>query len=295
MALARLEKLAAFDEATILLLGESGTGKTVLAQHLHDRSPRARRIFHRVALSSIADTLAPSELFGHVPGAFTDARTRRAGHFAVADGGTLFLDELGKASELVQHKLLDAIERKEVTPLGADQPTRVNVRLVTATNVCLDRLVDEGRFLPDLAARLEGFAVTIPPLRARRDDIPALVDHLAGVHGSSFGYPAGPPAWEPELLDVMRDAAWPNNIRQLESTVCALMIEAAGAPVILRRHCTTAMVQLKPARRRGQMDAEVVQEALRNNESKAMLARKLGVSRSTLYRHLDALPAPRAD
>ena len=285
-ALHRLERLARFEDATVLLEGESGTGKTALAQYLHQCSPRSNQRFHRVALSGLADSLAASELFGHIKGAFTDASSTRAGHFATAHGGTLFLDEIGKASEIVQHKLLDCIERKEIAPLGADRSVRIDVRIVAATNVPLPQLAREGRFLPDLLARLESFTVRIPALRERRDDIPALVEHLVAVRGPRFGYPRRPPDVDAELLEALAAADWPNNVRQLDGAVCALMIEADGAPRLTIRHCRHDLSRLRARRTRAPADVEAVQSVLREKKTKQATAEALGVSRSTVHRRL---------
>jgi transcriptional regulator with GAF, ATPase, and Fis domain len=163
-------------DAAILIEGESGTGKTQIARLVHDSSPRRNAPFHDVVLSTLDDTLAGSELFGHVQGAFTDARQPRAGHFPSAHGGTLFLDEIGKASLAIQQKLLHAIEYGEIRPVGSDRRVRVDARIVAATNIPLSLLVDEGRFLPDLRARLDAFRIHLPPLRHRRGETPRPVE-----------------------------------------------------------------------------------------------------------------------
>lgn len=198
-ALALLEKFAKHERVNVLLVGDSGTGKSAFARHLHDRSPRAGQVFHQVVLSAISDGLTSSDLFGHVQGAFTDAHAPRAGRFASASGGTLFLDEIGKASAVVQHSLLDAVERREFTPVGADRSVRVDVRIVAATNVELRDLVDEGTFLPDLRQRLDVFTVRLPTLRERREDIHDLVEHLVDWHAPELGY-RRPPRIDPDLM-----------------------------------------------------------------------------------------------
>jgi sigma54-dependent transcription regulator len=174
-ALLRLVRFARDDTAPILIEGESGTGKTTLARLVHAQSPRAKGPFQNVVLSALDDGIAASELFGHVAGAFTDARRTRAGHFVSANGGTLFLDEIGKTSLRLQSKLLHALEYGEIRPVGSDREVRVNSRVVAATNIDLTQLVSTNAFLPDLRARLMAFRVTIPPLRERRTDIPGLV------------------------------------------------------------------------------------------------------------------------
>ena len=227
-----------------------------------------------------------SELFGHVLGAFTDARSNRAGHFVTAHGGTLFLDEIGKASETVQAKLLDAVERKEIAPVGADRSVRVDVRIIAATNVSLNSLAAEGKFLPDLLARLDGFTVRIPPLRERRSDIALLVAHLVAVHWLTYGHRT-PPTIDSDLMAALTAADWPGNVRELDVTVRRLLIEAEGAPIITLSHCTDSLVHLRPPKPR-RVKPETVLSALEQqtdrNVSKA--ARQFGLSRTTVHRYL---------
>ena len=189
-ALQRIERFARDDTAPVLLQGESGTGKTHLARRIHTQSPRNRGPFQHIVLSTFDDGVIASELFGHVAGAFTDARHLRAGHFASANRGTLVLDEIGKASRSVQAKLLHAIEYGEIRPVGSDREVTVDVRIVAATNIPLEQLAQADRFLPDLCARLNTFRIVIPPLRERKADIPALVWEAVRKHAPSSGYDA---------------------------------------------------------------------------------------------------------
>ena len=288
-ALARLERFAKHESLNVLLVGETGTGKTIFAQHLHRSSPRAGRVFHRVALSAVADTLAPSELFGHLPGAFTDARSKRAGHFVSAHGGTLFLDEIGKASPIVQHNLLDAVERHEVAPVGADRSVRVDVRIVAATNVCLHALANEGKFLPDLLARLDGFVVRIPALRERHEDIALLTTHLVAAHAPEFGYSKSP-LIDDDLMEALIGADWPGNVRELDVTIRRLLVEGDGAPIITFKHCTDSLAYLRPSKRE-RISAEVVISAVRKDGNVAAVARRFGLSRTTVYRYLECAAA----
>jgi DNA-binding NtrC family response regulator len=284
-ALEELRRFARDPTAPILIEGESGTGKTLIARHVHAGSPRASKPFETVVLSALDDSLASSELFGHVPGAYTDARSARSGAFAMANGGTLFLDEIGKASSIVQQKLLHAIEYGEIKPLGSDRTLRVDARVIAASNLSLERLAASGTFLPDLFARLETFLVKLPPLRERRADIPLLVRHYAGAHGDRVGYPR-PPEIDPELMMALQRAPWPHNLRQLQATMHRIVLEADGAPVLTLEHCRGALEYLVAHARDPQQitlgDIESALVTTGRNVSRA--AELLGVDRTTLYR-----------
>ena len=280
----RIERFARDETATILLQGESGTGKTTIARQVHALSPRRTGPLQHVVLSALDDGVAGSELFGHVAGAFTDARSTRAGSFVSANNGTLFLDEIGKASPSIQAKLLHALEYGEIRPIGSDRTVRVNARIIAATNVDLMELVADGAFLPDLYARLATFRVVLPPLRERRADIPGLIDESLRRHARAAGY-AEVPQIDPPLMDSLRRASWPNNLRQLDGTIHRLLLEADGAPCITIGHCTDELAYLGDERRsassitRSQADL-----AIRASGSISEAARRLGVDRKTLRR-----------
>jgi DNA-binding NtrC family response regulator len=231
----------------LLIEGESGTGKTYFARELHLASERAAGPFEYVVLSALDDSLASSELFGHVEGAFTDARRSRAGRFATARGGTLFLDEIGKASAAVQQKLLHAVEYGEIRPVGADRDVRVDVRIIAASNVPLEQLVLGERFLPDLHARLNAFRVRLPPLRERRADIPAFVEQFVVAHALALGYPRTP-SIHPDLMAALQRAPWPNNVRQLDSTLLRLLVDVDGAGELRLEHCVDDLSYLRADR-----------------------------------------------
>jgi DNA-binding NtrC family response regulator len=285
-ALSELESFAAHDGLTVLIEGESGTGKTYFARHLHNKSPRASKDFHTVMLSALDEFLAGSDLFGHLDGAFTDARRSRAGHLVGAGGGTLFLDEIGKLSLSVQRKLLHVIEHREVWPLGSDRPVRVNARMVAATNIPLETLVNQGAFLPDLHARFGFFRVRIPPLRERRADIPALVEQFLQARASDFGYGAVTPRVAPELLNALRAAPWPYNVRELDSAVQRLLVEARQAPVLTLDHCCGSLGHLLSARPNEPLSRDEAEQAVRVSGSVSAAARSLRVARTTVYRAL---------
>ena len=288
-ALRLLERYAPLEQLPVLVEGESGTGKSYVARALHLRSPRGRGPFHQVLLSSLDDNLAASDLFGHLSGAYTDARQSRPGHFVSANGGTLFLDEIGKASFAVQRKLLHAVEHQEVWPVGADRSVRLNVRLVTATNVSLERLVELGEFLPDLAARLSNFRIRLPALRERRQDIPELEDQFLRLRAPQLGIHGKVPRVSDEVMQALQLAEWPNNLRQLDATVQRLLIEGQEAAEITLAHCVEDLAYLRGLVRgsASPLTPALVRERMAALQSVAETARSLGVSRWTVYRYLD--------
>lgn len=280
--LAQLERFAHDGRATILLEGESGTGKTTLARFIHARSPRATRPFQHVVLSTLDDPLAASELFGHVPGAFTDARRQRTGQFASANGGTVFLDEIGKTSLAVQYKLLHVVESGEFRPVGSDHDVRVDVRIVAATNVSLDREAAAGRFLPDLYARLCAFRVRVPPLRERRADIPMLAVQSLTGHARRRGL-VTPPRIHADLLHALQRAEWPNNLRQLDAAMHRILVDADGAPELTLDHCEDESLGLVMTDR--ELTPERIAEAIELEGSVSAAAHRLKVHRTTIHRH----------
>jgi DNA-binding NtrC family response regulator len=292
-ALEEIDRFACDRFVPLLIEGESGTGKTLVARRVHARSPRASGPFETVVLSALDDALSSSELFGHVAGAYTDARTTRVGLFAAAHGGTLFLDEIAKASPSAQQKLLHAIEYGEIRPLGSDRTLRVDTRIVAASNLSLEGLVEDGRFLPDLHARLETFRVTLPPLRERRADIPILVRHYAQLHAARAGRPT--PEIEPALMNALQRATWRYNLRQLSSTMHRLVLEAEAGEALGLHHCRGSIRYLVEFDRDADdIDLVELERAMArsgNNVSRAASA--LGIARTTVYRRLRQLQSER--
>jgi len=283
--LQQLRRFNRDDSTTLLLEGESGTGKTSIARWLHANSARSRYPFQHAVLSAMDDALAASDLFGHVSGAYTDAKSARAGLFTAAHGGTLFLDEIGKASLNVQQKLLHAIEYGELRPVGSDRNVRIDVRLIVATNVPLEEKVADGSFLPDLYARISAFRTRLPPLRERRADIPVLVGTALRRHAEACGYSVTP-AVHPELLEALERAPWMYNLRELDSTVHRLMLEADGESVVSIEHCRAELRYLRELTAKGcELTLERISDAIERTGSVSGAARMLGVARTTVHRH----------
>src|ERR1017187_7905251 len=210
--------------STILIAGETGTGKELVAKAIHANSPRAEQLFGAVNSGSLPPDLLESTLFGHVRGAFTSAIQTKKGYFEVADRGTIFFDEIGTLGPETQIKLLRVFEEREFTPLGATDPVKVDVRILAATNADLHQLVKEGKFREDLYYRLNVINIALPPLRERREDIPLLAGHFFTYYcreNNKFLDPAGRSIlhFQPDALQVLMEHAWPGNVRELENVV----------------------------------------------------------------------------
>jgi len=211
-------------EATVLIQGESGTGKELAAQAIHFHSGRLHRPFIRVNCAALPEALIESELFGHLRGAFTGAVRDRKGRFVEADGGTILLDEIGSLPLTSQAKLLRALQEKELEPVGASAPVKVDVRIIASDNLDLAQAVSRGAFREDLYYRLDVFPIFLPPLRERREDITILAGHFLRKYESLGQHQVN--AISPEALKVMTDYCWPGNVRELENAVeHALIVE----------------------------------------------------------------------
>jgi len=206
-------ELAAASDVTVLVQGETGTGKELVARAIHEASARRGKPFVAIDCGALPDSLLESELFGHVRGAFTGASSTRAGAFARAQGGTLFLDELGAVQPSVQARLLRVIEERKVKPVGSDEERKIDVRLVAASRFDLSTRVAEGAFRPDLYFRLSVLAIGLPPLRQRREDIPVMVAELLRLRGFDAGEISG------ANLDLLRTHSWPGNVRELRNVI----------------------------------------------------------------------------
>jgi DNA-binding NtrC family response regulator len=284
---------AAPSSATVLVLGESGTGKELIARHIHERSARASGPFVAVNCSAIPETILEAELFGHERGAFTGAHERREGRFARAAGGTLFLDEIGELSPTVQVKLLRVLQEGEYEPIGGDT-VPADVRIVAATNKDLGAEVAAGRFREDLCYRLNVIAITAPPLRTRREDVPLLVDHFFGIYCAKNGRPrlTAPR----EVLQLLSDYRWPGNVRELENVIERAVVLCRGdaltvddLPDNIRNASasTPSALSVSVGTPLDEVERRLIRETLRHaGGDKSVAAQLLGISTRTIYRKL---------
>jgi DNA-binding NtrC family response regulator len=219
--------------STVLIRGESGTGKELVARAIVSMSPRADKPFISLNCAALPDNLIEAELFGHEKGAFTDARSARAGHIEMADGGTLFLDEIATLGLPLQSKLLRVLEDRAVQRIGGKSPKKIDFRLVTATNEALEEMVEAGRFREDLYYRIHVVPLMLPPLRERQGDIPLLVDHFLRRYCAANG--VEPKRVDPEVMAILEEDSWPGNVRELENLVQRLVLMVDG-PVIKVNH-----------------------------------------------------------
>lgn len=222
----QIMRRAAPTDANVLILGENGTGKELVAREIHRHSTRAEQAFVRVDLGTLSPQLFESELFGHRRGAFTDAKQDRIGLLRAASGGTLFLDEIGNVPLHLQSKLLTALERREVTPVGGEKPQPIDARLISATNLSPKRLADENVFRQDLLYRINTVEIDLPPLRERPEDIPLLLDHFIAIYSEKYNTP--PKRLSAAALERLINHAWPGNVRALRHAVERAVILSEG-------------------------------------------------------------------
>jgi DNA-binding NtrC family response regulator len=278
---------AAPTDANVLILGENGTGKELVAREIHRNSRRAREVFLRVDMGALSPQLFESELFGHRRGAFTDAKEDRIGLFRAATGGTLFLDEIGNLPLHLQSKLLTALERHEVVPVGANKPEPIDVRLVCATNLAPAQLGDADRFREDLLYRINTVEILLPPLRERREDIPLLLDHFIALYAQKYNFPAK--RLSAAALAELTAHAWPGNVRALRHAVERAVIFSEGVVFEAGDFSLAApRPGASPAADVSTLDAAekgAIMRALEKHEGNvSRAAQALGVTRATLYR-----------
>lgn len=293
-ALERVLKQArsvAVRNATVLLTGENGTGKEMLARAIHQESPRANGPFVAVSCAALPETLIESELFGHERGAFTSALQARKGRFELANGGTLFLDEVGELSAAVQVKLLRVLQEREFERVGGTRTLMVDIRLIAASNRDLENEVKLGRFRQDLFFRLNVVPLALPPLRERPDDIPLLAAHFALKSAEKHGQPT--PELQPDLIEVLQEYEWPGNVRELENLMERLVVLSTG-PSLGVEFVPEKMLRALPGTNVtdestlegavATLKRKLIVSALQTEGNKVAAAKKLGISRSYLHR-----------
>lgn len=275
--------------ASVLILGENGTGKEVVAREIHRRSARKNEIFVKIDLGAIPESLFESELFGHRKGAFTDAKADRDGRFMIASGGTLFLDEIGNLPVNLQGKLLSVIQNREIYPVGSSRPQPVDVRIISATNMPLPEMVREGRFREDLLYRINAIQMEVPPLRERKADIPLLARFFLHKYRAQYNKPAL--QLTEDTLGRMEEHGWPGNIRELEHAVEKAVILSEGRCISSDHLFSGGSGKLK-GRITDTLNLEenekvLVEQALRREKGNvSAAAKKLGINRSTLYQKM---------
>ena len=282
------DKVAKTD-ANVLILGENGTGKELIARAIHQRSLRKENSFVSVDMGAITESLFESELFGHKKGAFTDAREDRPGRFELANGGTLFLDEIGNLSMSLQGKLLSALQSRQVTRVGSNQATPVDIRLICATNMPLHKMVQEGTFRQDLLYRINTVEVRVPPLYERVEDIPLLAQHYLNHYAKK--YHKSVKLITPEAMDRLKRYAWPGNIRELQHAIERAVIMTDSdtlqeSDFLLSRSLSSGAAN--NTLNLDEVERTAIAKALQmhsGNISKA--ADELGLTRASLYRRME--------
>ncbi|WP_347156920.1 sigma-54-dependent transcriptional regulator [Pontibacter chitinilyticus] len=287
-----IDKVARTD-ADILLLGENGTGKEVIARTLHQRSSRADKVFVTVDMGAVTESLFESELFGHKKGAFTDAKEDRIGRIEAANGGTLFLDEIGNLSLAMQAKLLTVLQRREVIRVGTNKPIPVNVRLICATNMPLKEMVQRNEFRQDLLYRINTVELNLPPLRNRLDDIPLFAEHFLATFAQKYKQPVK--RLGTSGLKRLRRYNWPGNVRELQHVLERACIMSDNRELEAddffflgdEEIAATTSLEVQSLDLDG-LERETVQRALQKHEGNiSKAAKELGLSRGALYRRLE--------
>jgi len=287
---ALIDKVAETD-ANVLLLGENGTGKEVIARAIHQRSLRRDKVFVGVDMGAIPETLFESELFGHKKGAFTDAKEDRVGRFEVANKGTLFLDEIGNLSMPMQSKLLSVLQNREIMRVGANKTTSIDVRLISATNMPLYDMVGENKFRQDLLYRINTVEIHLPPLRERREDIPSLAVHFTKMYGKK--YRKTNLSCSAALIHFFKEYHWPGNIRELQHAIERGVIMCDGSTLkpedfgFLQSQKKEMEAKL-PTLNLDEVERSAIEKALNKYEGNiSKAAKELGLTRASLYRRLE--------
>ncbi|MCL2728321.1 MAG: sigma-54 dependent transcriptional regulator [Bacteroidales bacterium] len=281
-------KQVATTDANILITGENGSGKEIVAKELHRLSKRSKEIMVNVDMGAVSETLFESELFGSLKGSFTDAKEDRAGKFEAANRGTLFLDEIGNLSYPLQAKLLAAIQNRQITRIGATRPTPIDIRLICATNKDLRGMIPQGHFREDLLYRINTIEIAMPPLRARKEDIIPLAQHFLKQYGAKYG--KGALTMDDQTKEKLCVYPWPGNVRELQHTIEKAVILSSDStlsvsdfllsPASAQTHMQTGM----EGETLEEMEHKMIQRALtQHNSNLSAAAAKLGITRQTLY------------
>ncbi|RYE11775.1 MAG: sigma-54-dependent Fis family transcriptional regulator [Sphingobacteriaceae bacterium] len=285
----KIEKIAPTD-ANILILGENGTGKDLIAKAIHQQSLRAAKPYVKVDVGALSENLFESELFGHKKGAFTDAREDRSGRFEAANTGTLFLDEIGNIALHQQAKLLSVLQNRQVTRLGSNQPVAVDIRLICATNVPLMELANESRFRRDLMYRINTVEITVPPLRKRGSDILLLARYFGKLYSKKYLKPE--PEFDAKTTEKLLQYAFPGNVRELQYTMERAVI-MADDPVLQAKDLIFSPIEQAPEMtepdelRLSSIEKNTILRVIeKNNGNITKAAKELGITRTALYRRL---------
>ncbi len=286
--LATVDKVAGTD-ANVLLLGENGTGKELIASLIHQRSRRKDEAFVKVDAGALPSNLFETELFGHKKGAFTDAREDRTGRMEAANRGTLLLDEIGNIPIALQVKLLAALQNREVTPLGSNRSTAIDIRLISATNLDIQQAVRSGHFREDLLYRINTVVITLPSLRDRTEDIPLLADHFLKIYTSR--YHKGEKSISQDAIRYLQKYTWPGNIRELQHAVERAVILSEHTTLQKSDFALSATADVVPGAEAFNLD-EVERKTIlaaiqKYNGNLSKVAKELGVGRTTLYRKME--------
>lgn len=285
-----IKKVAATD-ANVLILGENGTGKELVARALHRNSLRKDEPFISVDLGALSESLFESELFGHVKGAFTDAKADRPGRFEMANGGTLFLDEIGNLSLPLQAKLLTVLERREVTRVGANKPKPIDIRLICATNMNLKQMASEDNYRQDLIYRINTVEVELPPLRERPEDIPVLAEHFLKIYSKKYKKKVNKPT--SKVIKKLTSYPWPGNVREFQHIVERTVIMSESAN-LEESDFQLSSVQVSSegfefdSYNLEEIEKHIIEKVLRMNRGNvSKAAADLGLTRTSLYRRLE--------
>ncbi|MDK1286513.1 sigma-54-dependent transcriptional regulator [Pseudoalteromonas umbrosa] len=283
-------KRIAQTDANVLITGENGTGKSMLAKFIHQHSHRAKQDMISVNMAAIPDNLFESELFGHRKGAFTDAKEHRVGRFTLANGSSLFLDEIGCLTMSLQAKLLRVLESGEYEEVGCSKPKRSNARIISATNADLNELIEEGKFRRDLLFRLNTLVIELPPLRARLDELEEFVSHFLNLHGKKYG--RGILTFSKQAFNKLTEYHWPGNIRELSHVIERAVIMAQTNTIDVQdiqiAQGNKQQVDHVPLMSLEQAEQKLITQAITHFDGNVLKAGEfLGLSKSAIYRRID--------